>query len=104
MVNLFINLLYDPALPSAQSDLNLMDVASGYFARLEYTTDAQWTVPLLKDIATLSRNAVERSSGVLEGNVHHQENTSIANPILPTLTAYEPIVDEDGTAKEVRSP
>lgn len=35
-----------------------MDVSSGYFARLEYTTDSQWSVPLVKDIAILARNAV----------------------------------------------
>jgi hypothetical protein len=58
VVNVFINILCDPSGAAAQSDLRLMDVASGYFARLEYTTDSQWSVPLVKDTATIARNAV----------------------------------------------
>ncbi|EXJ75923.1 uncharacterized protein A1O5_00431 [Cladophialophora psammophila CBS 110553] len=105
VVNIFINILYDPSLASARSDLHLMEVASGYFARLEYVTDSQWSVPLVKDTTTLARNAVESFSGGPDHPMHPQENSSTASTVLPSLEPLcESALDETGVGKEVRSP
>ncbi|KIW32374.1 uncharacterized protein PV07_03926 [Cladophialophora immunda] len=101
IVNIFINILYDPSVASAQSDLHLMEVASGYFARLEYTTDSQWSVPLVKDTTTLARNAVEGRSGGPGPLVHPRENQSTGNTAHPSLEpSCEPVLEETDVDKE----
>ncbi|KIV79886.1 hypothetical protein PV11_07427 [Exophiala sideris] len=96
VVNVFINILCDPSLSSAQSDLRLLDVASGYFARLEYTTDSQWSVPLVKDAATIARNAVEALSRHTGQTAQHDGSTLAMSHALPSLTTVcEPAVDEN---------
>ena len=95
-VNVFIGILSDPSLASAQSDLHLMDVASGYFARLEYTTDSQWSVPLVKDAATIARNAVKALSRHT-GPIAQQDGSIPAiNHAIPSLApVFEPTMEEN---------
>ncbi len=80
-----------------------MDVASGYFARLEYTTDSQWSVPLVKDTAMLAKNAVDTfTRGSIPILPHHQ-NTLTENPThLSPESVYEPVIDENGVTEQVR--
>ena len=73
-----------------------MDVASGYFARLEYTTDSQWSVPLVKDTAAIARNAVGNLSQHPGHIAQQPESTSTMNPALPSLdTVCEPAMDDN---------
>ncbi|KIW09874.1 hypothetical protein PV08_11975 [Exophiala spinifera] len=104
-VNLFINVLYDPSQASAHSDLVLMDAASGYFALLEYATDGQWSIPLVRDISTLARNAVERYRQASNTITQPQDTASVVSPIFSTLQpAFAADQDENEGTNEVRTP
>lgn len=105
VVNLFISLLHDPSLGSSKTDLHLMDVATGYFARLEYSTDSQWSVPLVRDVAILARSAVETNSRAPSHVRSDEENLSTANPSRssPELTS-ESAIDGNAVTRDVRIP
>ncbi|KAJ9494771.1 hypothetical protein H2202_009672 [Exophiala xenobiotica] len=101
VVNVFINILCDPSGAAAQSDLRLMDVASGYFARLEYTTDSQWSVPLVKDTATIARTAVGNLSRHPGHIAQQPECTSTMHPALPSLDpVHEPGMNDNNTSTD----
>ena len=58
-IELFIHLLRDPTAPNAQADLTLLEIGSGHFARLEFTSDSYMSIPFVRDITQIARNAVE---------------------------------------------
>ncbi|EXJ63292.1 uncharacterized protein A1O5_11613 [Cladophialophora psammophila CBS 110553] len=58
-INLFIHILQNPDLPTVQSDLALMDVGAGHFARLEFATEAEVPIFFAKEVAALARQAVK---------------------------------------------
>ncbi|KEF55737.1 uncharacterized protein A1O9_08487 [Exophiala aquamarina CBS 119918] len=105
VVNLFIGILHDPSLGSSRTDLYLMDVATGYFARLEYSTDSQWSVPLVKDVAILARSAVETPIGA-PSHIHSDvENLPTANSSFSSPEPMsEPATDGNGITRDVRTP
>lgn len=61
MVNLFIHILTDPSLDSVKSDLVLLEVGAGYFARLDFETEGYCSVSFPKDLVQVARNAVENA-------------------------------------------
>lgn len=54
IINLFIYVLKYPSLPTMQSDISLIDVAVGHFARLEFAS-SELSFPFTKEIARLAR-------------------------------------------------
>ncbi|EXJ68312.1 uncharacterized protein A1O5_08927 [Cladophialophora psammophila CBS 110553] len=62
LMHLFIHVLERPHLPTARSDLALIDFGAGHFARLEYDTNSEYCVPFARSIANLARLAVERTN------------------------------------------
>lgn len=50
-----------PNLPSADSDLLLMELGVSHFIRLELATESQISTPFIKEIAQMARNVVERA-------------------------------------------
>jgi len=84
LINLFIHILQSPQLPSVQSDLLVMDVGAGHFARMELATDFQISTPFVKDMAQMARNVVEDARRVgKEGPRNTQE---IGDTTLPALS------------------
>src|SRR5690348_2448211 len=59
LINLFIYILQNPRHPRVQSDLALMDVGAGHFARLQVATDSEISVDFVKEMAALAREASE---------------------------------------------
>jgi len=59
LVNLFIYILQNPRHPRVQSDLALLDVGAGHFARLQIAMDSEVSVDFVKEMATLARGASE---------------------------------------------
>ncbi|KAJ9636115.1 hypothetical protein H2204_005387 [Knufia peltigerae] len=58
MINLFVSILQNLAC-ATPSDLALMDVGAGHFARLSFATESDFNVPLVKNLALLANNALE---------------------------------------------
>lgn len=58
VINLFVSILQNLAC-ATPSDLALMDVGAGHFARLSFATESDFNVPLVKNLALLANNALE---------------------------------------------
>ncbi len=58
-INLFLYVVGNPAIPSVQSDLALLDVAAGYFGQMEFVTESKLSFPFVRDFAALARTVVE---------------------------------------------
>lgn len=100
MTNLFIYILQDPSSRTAQSDVALMDVGAGYFARLEFATCFQYSITLVKDIAVLARNAVSQCSTQREASSIEKEGQAISSMAIPPLPALESgIISSNAAAK-----
>lgn len=60
-MNLFIFVIGNPTLPSARSDLALLDVAAGFFGQLEFVTSSKLRFSFARDIAALARTVVDNA-------------------------------------------
>ncbi|KAH0846011.1 putative fungal specific transcription factor [Fonsecaea pedrosoi] len=61
LINLFIYILQNPNRYGIQSDLALMEVGAGYFARVKFATASEISISFAREIATLAREATERA-------------------------------------------
>lgn len=61
IINLFIYILKHPEIPRIQSDIALLNIGAGHFARLEFATDAEVSFPFVTEIAAIAREAVKRA-------------------------------------------
>ncbi|OAL39604.1 hypothetical protein AYO20_01001 [Fonsecaea nubica] len=68
LINLFIYILQNPNRYGIQSDLALMEVGAGYFARVKFATASEISISFAREIATLSREATERAHGLHPGS------------------------------------
>lgn len=55
---LFGSVMQNPMSPSVQSDVALLDMAAGHFAKLELATSMQVDVQFVRDIADISRHKI----------------------------------------------
>lgn len=58
---LFVSVMQYPMAPSAQSDVALLDMAAGHFAKLEIATAMQVDVQLVRDIADITRRKINEA-------------------------------------------
>lgn len=77
VINIFIYILKFPALNTVLSDLPLLDLAAGHFAKVHFLTSSQVSFTFARDIASLANKAVRRAT---------MAAPSIRNP----LSAYTP--------------
>jgi hypothetical protein len=61
MINMFASILKSPAGAATEKDMGVIDMAAGYFAYLDYSTDAVFSFDLVKNLAQWARQAVTRS-------------------------------------------
>lgn len=57
---MFIYIVQYPDNPNVNSDVALMDICAGHFALLEFATDSEISIPLVKEVANLARDIVSR--------------------------------------------
>lgn len=62
LINLFIYVIQNPRLPTAQSDIALMDVIVGHFGFLGYITGAEVTSAFPRKVVSIARGVVDRAS------------------------------------------
>jgi hypothetical protein len=60
VTNLFINVLENPTAQSATADVNLIDMMTGTFARLEYATSGHLNITFPRELADFARGLVSR--------------------------------------------
>jgi hypothetical protein len=68
-INLFIHVLKFSHIPKIQSDVALLNVCAGHFARLEFATESQLSSAFATDVAALARKAI--NSVKINSTAHH---------------------------------
>lgn len=58
VINLFISVVNNPSLPSATSDLGLLDVCAGHFGFMEFLTSSRVSISLPRDAANVASKIV----------------------------------------------
>ncbi|KAF2827187.1 hypothetical protein CC86DRAFT_369390 [Ophiobolus disseminans] len=58
MINMFISILKAPASESTAKSIGVIDMAAGYFAYLDYSTDSIFSFALIQNLAQWARQAV----------------------------------------------
>ncbi|KAM5383740.1 hypothetical protein ACJZ2D_001729 [Fusarium nematophilum] len=69
LINMFIYILEDTKRSTVQSDLALFDIGASHFLRLEFSTDSEVSFHFAKELALLSRRAIDHSNMSLEASV-----------------------------------
>jgi hypothetical protein len=67
MVNLFIHILTNPSLDSVKSDLTLLEVGAGYFARLDFETEGYCSISFPRELVQVARNAAKNAKSSESG-------------------------------------
>jgi hypothetical protein len=62
MINMFISILKSPAGEATVKNIGAIDMAAGYFAYLDYSTDSIFSFALVNNLAQWARQAVSRAS------------------------------------------
>jgi hypothetical protein len=88
MLNLFTYVLNFPSLPSVQSDIDLLDMAAGYFGYLGFSTLSHVTVSFAKEIAQWARTAAARSRQ-LQADADQIPMPTASNPIGMVQPLFE---------------
>jgi hypothetical protein len=65
MINMFISILKSPAGEATAKNIGVIDMAAGYFAYLDYSTDSIFSFALVNNLAQWARQAVSRASDQL---------------------------------------
>jgi hypothetical protein len=60
-INMFISVLKLPGLPSAQSDVALLDVVAGHFGHMDFITSSELAFPFTTEVAALARATVKKA-------------------------------------------
>ncbi len=82
-INLFIHILQTQDSSSVMSDMALLDIAAGHFARLEFVTDSAISFPFIKDIAALARANTKRVRTASTTSSRDIYVSGMRNQILP---------------------
>jgi hypothetical protein len=81
LINLFVHILKYPGLPSAPSDVALMDIVAGHFGRVEYLTSSQLAFPFIREITALANQMVKKARN------RPPEDVPLLRPQIPMLTS-----------------
>lgn len=88
-----MHVLNDPANESTKSDIALIDIAAGYFARLELATEAQHSVPFVREVARLAHMSVD--------NYHNGPKSKTTINDVGTANKQAPALSAAGEAAEM---
>lgn len=92
LINMFIYILHNPQSPESQSDLALMDVGSGYFARLRVSTDSQISITLAKEMALLATQYLnEPQQGAAQDSALNSQPPHLLNKPKERAAAGKPM-------------
>jgi hypothetical protein len=61
MINMFVSILKSPTAAATKKNVGFIDMAAGYFAYLDYSTDAIFSFDLVKNLVQWARQAVSQA-------------------------------------------
>ncbi|KEF61156.1 uncharacterized protein A1O9_02721 [Exophiala aquamarina CBS 119918] len=76
VINLFIFLVKNPSLPSAMSDLGLLDVCAGHFGFIEFLTASRVSISLPRDAASAASRIVRLAKTTESGRAPAADATA----------------------------
>lgn len=89
LINLFIYILQSPQRPGIQSDLALMEVGAGYFARVKFATSSEISISFAREMAAVAREATERAQGRHRGGTataHDQDISGLPQRLSESVS------------------
>lgn len=76
-INLFIHVVRCPNDPAIRSDLALLDVAAGYFGRLDFVTGSKPSFPFARDVSAVARRTVDcYASDLISSPARHEARST----------------------------
>jgi hypothetical protein len=81
VINLFIYVVKSPSLPTAMSDLGLLDVCAGHFGYMEFLTSSRVSISLPRDAANVASRIVRAAK------TNEPERTPVADAIVQSHSA-----------------
>lgn len=99
MIHLFIHIVCYPNLPTVPSDIQLVEMAAGYFGHLDYSTESSFSLGFIRDLAHWAR--VRTTDGITEKS---QVARPATHPVSPMISAmgFLPGVVDDFFSRQVR--
>ena len=101
VINLFLYILKYPTLPSAVSDVAVLDIAVGHFGHLEVVTVAEISYPFPREVAALTYKTVKNAKVWCSGFTATRPitqagrsceidmtNLNFSNEVSPILNAF----------------
>lgn len=89
VINLFIYILKMPTLETVGSDLALLDLAAGHFAKVHFLTSSQVSFVFAREIAGLANKTVRRAS--LTGSAATNRSNDYPLDLLSVNMSGEPV-------------
>lgn len=91
MINMFISILKTSTAESTSRDMGLMDMAAGYFAYLDYSTNSIFSCSFVQNLAQWARQAISNAAARISN-----EQASI----FPNTSAedFQPIQEDYATS------
>lgn len=83
VINLFIYIVKSPSLPSATSDLGLLDVCAGHFGFIEFLTSSRVSISLPRDGANAASKIVRLAKTI------ESERTPAADVVVQIHSGYD---------------
>lgn len=84
LINLFVHVLKHPTSPTALSDISLLEVGAGHFARLEFASSGELSFSFGREISSLARLAVKRAQQkLLSSNSKELAPFNDADRVIP---------------------
>jgi hypothetical protein len=78
MMTLFTNVVADPLAPTANTDIALMEVVTGFFGKLEFCTSGGMAFTKTAELSRLARKAIKKArsdKGMFPNSHYHHSNS-----------------------------
>ncbi|KAH7091354.1 fungal-specific transcription factor domain-containing protein [Paraphoma chrysanthemicola] len=95
-INLFISILKAKSSESKDNKLGLMDMAAGYFAFLDLSTDSSFSFSLVQNLAQWARQAVAKADSRPISNEGSLFTPASAEEMMPMLPDYTTSISDLG--------
>ncbi|OQU99364.1 Fungal specific transcription factor domain-containing protein [Cladophialophora immunda] len=91
LINLFLHVIQHPTLPTANSDISLMDVVVGHFGYMEYASGSELVFKFPRKVVLYAREVVKRARRPSISQHSDQQPPNTADVMLPRFS--EPCPD-----------
>lgn len=82
-------MLKHPAAPSVLSDIALLDVMSGHFARMDFASSGQLSFSIARDLSTLARTTVKQAQQTAQQTRQNMDDRGNEPNNSQTYVPYE---------------